>query len=282
MAEKLLVESLPGDDEQPLMDLDEPLKAESSGALSAVDLQEHLSTIIQHMPFYIEAHFLSYLNFLRIGDFQGALVSLDRFIDYRFTLNSGPAKALGQTNSMVRAALHSQFGFHHQALLEIQQGIPFAQACRDDACLSYMLSSLHRLTVTLGREQLPESYDTLPNEKSILDILSSRTRQLEQHHLHVVSLLAKVQWALEQGKIPTFVFHTLQTASSIVAYRGMNDLFATVELVRAGAWEVYGNRRMADSAIQQVLSTDCGNYRAEDVSLALSKRAMMVRKKMIK
>ncbi|OAJ39719.1 hypothetical protein BDEG_23547 [Batrachochytrium dendrobatidis JEL423] len=173
------------------------------------------------------------------------------------------------------AAVHSEMGQHMEALEFVSDALRYARFVGDDTCLSYILMWLDRLTWKLGRDTMCNKYGNMPNEEEILDTLAERTQRFGQHQLQVLSHLRNATWRLMNGKSPILVFHSVQIATSLVNHhRGLEALVSTVELTKAGIWEIYGNTQSARAAIQQVLIVNQKEYSANDLSMAYSKNAL--------
>ncbi|KAH6561508.1 hypothetical protein BASA50_011218 [Batrachochytrium salamandrivorans] len=237
-------------------------------------LQKELLRIMKSLPQLSKPYYLSYLNHLRSGELHTALFELRRFIDYS-VVNAFNRIPL-QYASLNLAAVHAGLGHHTEAMEYISDALRCARTNRDDVCLSYVLMWLDRITSQLGREATINKYGGMPSEEEILDTLARRTERLEQHHLRALSHLRNARWRLLNGKSPALVFHSIQIAASVVAhYPGLESLVSTVELCKAGVWEVYGSKRSSYMAIQQILLEDNTSFNPNDMSMAFSKCALM-------
>ncbi|KAL5035598.1 hypothetical protein BDV3_005489 [Batrachochytrium dendrobatidis] len=245
----------------------------SSGLPTPHDIQQELQHILKCLSNLAKSHYLSYLNHLRSGEIYRALEDLRRFIDYSVVGDTN--KIPFQYVSLNMAAVHSEMGQHMEALEFVSDALRYARFVGDDTCLSYILMWLDRLTWKLGRDTMCNKYGNMPNEEEILDTLAERTQRFGQHQLQVLSHLRNATWRLMNGKSPILVFHSVQIATSLVNHhRGLEALVSTVELTKAGIWEIYGNTQSARAAIQQVLIVNQKEYSANDLSMAYSKNAL--------
>ena len=239
----------------------------SSGLPLPSVLHSQLTRIATHLSGLAKLHYISYMNYLRSGELEMALGCLRRFFDYSL---ANDEKTPLQYAALNIAALFTRLDYPEEALEAIYQGIPIARDTRDEECLSFLLSWLHRLT----KHWDDSTYlNARPTEKQILDSLTNRSEALQQHYLHALSLLRKVKWGLENGKPPAYVFQALQIAESVVTLNGLDGILSMLELTKSNAWEHYGNKHMATMSLRQVLEGHFTAATSEDVSLAYAQMA---------
>lgn len=80
-----------------------------------------------------------------------------------------------------------------------------------------------------------------PSEWNMLEALSTRTQNLNQHVLQVTCELGKAKWGLKNGQGPSFVYESIQSAKKLVSQYGLSLQGVTCKLMQIGAWEIYGN-----------------------------------------
>ncbi|KAI8927699.1 hypothetical protein BC831DRAFT_412582 [Entophlyctis helioformis] len=255
------------------------LLEQSSGMPAPRELQEQLQQIAEALPGQAKIHYLAYLNCLRSGEHEGALVALSRFVDtggIKVDMADGGNRQIPLHYAALNlATLYTRLGYPQMALVAVNQAIPYARQAHAEECLSFLLSWLQRLNTDWGREHASSVYGTMPTEKQALDTLTDRTRRLGQHALNAVSYLRKAEWGLVHGKSPVYVFHALQVAQTVIEQYGLDGMAATAEIVRAGVWEVYGNPRMTRAAVHHVLHGGAEETSADDLSLAYAKSAWL-------
>uniref|UniRef100_A0A8C2UC67 Anaphase-promoting complex subunit 5 n=1 Tax=Coturnix japonica TaxID=93934 RepID=A0A8C2UC67_COTJA len=126
------------------------LKNDETKALSPVSLQKELNNLLKFNPDFAEAHYLSYLNSLRVHDVFSSTHSLLHYFD-RLILTGAESKSNGDEGygrslryaALNLAALHCRFGHYQQAELALQEAIRIAQESNDHVCLQHCLSWLH-------------------------------------------------------------------------------------------------------------------------------------------
>lgn len=178
-------------------------------ALRPTELQQRLKEITQDIPFYTQAHILSYMNNLRVQDFYNAVDAFHRAYDRSATRsntattnNTSTETTQATTNvkgnkglqysSLNLAILHIQFNHFSEALASLRECVMLAQEAGDKFCL-----------------QLAQSWLCLLDKKYVLLCETSVTNQLENSSVHAVSLGVQfiVNVAVASGKIyrPSFI-----------------------------------------------------------------------------
>uniref|UniRef100_A0A9L0R9Q0 Anaphase-promoting complex subunit 5 n=1 Tax=Equus caballus TaxID=9796 RepID=A0A9L0R9Q0_HORSE len=122
------------------------LKNDETKALTPASLQKELNNLLKFNPDFAEAHYLSYLNNLRVQDVFSSTHSLLHYFD-RLILTGAESKSNGEEGygrslryaALNLAALHCRFGHYQQAELALQEAIRIAQESNDHVCLQHCL-----------------------------------------------------------------------------------------------------------------------------------------------
>ncbi|CAG02518.1 unnamed protein product, partial [Tetraodon nigroviridis] len=144
------------------------LKNDENKALKPAELQKELNNMLKFNPDFAEAHYLNYLNSLRVQDIFLSAHSLLHYFD-RLILSGNEGKSNGDDGygrslryaALNLASLHCRFGHYHQADLALQEAIRIAQESNDHVCLQHCLSWLYTL------EQMRGSDSTVLTEDSV-------------------------------------------------------------------------------------------------------------------
>lgn len=149
-------------------------------ALSPIELQKRLNEITKDIPFYTQAHILSYMNSLRVRDFYNSLDSFHCAYD-RCSARSVVTAVATDTNTknnkglqyscLNLGILHVQFGHYEEAVRCLRESIMLAQEGGDKICL-----------------QMAQSWLCLLDNKYVLLCESSVTNQMENAAINFVSL----------------------------------------------------------------------------------------------
>ncbi|KAK8401822.1 hypothetical protein O3P69_001135 [Scylla paramamosain] len=126
------------------------LQFNETAALSPHLLQTKIKQLVKQNPDMAEAHYLSYLNCLRVKEFSGAVHSLLRTYDGQLTPRE-PGRVEDQSRgfryaAMNLAALHAHFGHKKAGLFVLKEAIRLAQEVSDHVCLQHALSWLYTLS----------------------------------------------------------------------------------------------------------------------------------------
>lgn len=139
------------------------LENDETKAMSPTELQERLRDVARDIPFYTQAHILSYMNSLRIRDFFNAMDAFHSAYDRTATRGNTQTKLMSeqaqpilpnsnnkglQYSSLNLAILHVQFGHTQEALASLKECIMLAQEAGDRICLQLAQSWLCLLDST--------------------------------------------------------------------------------------------------------------------------------------
>lgn len=249
------------------------LQHNESEALSPTKLQEKITDMLKSNPDIAEAHFLSYLNNLRVREYCTAVHNLYHYFDRNNTLSGGNAMQINSKNreednisrryaALNLAALHFRFGHRDESLAALKEAISMAQETNDHVCLQHALSWQHRIeepgsarTASLMAQSIGKSLDlTLPN------ITSLGIQALARHN------------AFATAK-PASVFDFL-LKSDILNCQHSQSHFMCVSYAQKGAlWNMYGKRENSSMSSQLVLNLDTSDsgiyHNGESVCISL-------------
>ncbi|XP_029426766.1 anaphase-promoting complex subunit 5 isoform X2 [Rhinatrema bivittatum] len=243
------------------------LKSDENKALPPASLQKELNNLLKFNPDFAEAHYLSYLNSLRVQDVFSSTHSLLHYFD-RLILTGAESKSNGEDGygrslryaALNLAALHCRFGHYQQAELALQEAIRIAQESNDHVCLQHCLSWLYILEQKKGSEScvllehvkktvhfgLPGCFAAA---SEVLKHLKERFPPNSQHAKLWMLFDQKIQFdkAMNDGK-----YHV---AESLVA--GIAALNSTEGLYRKAIVLKAQNQTSEAHRILQILLTHC-------------------------
>nr|CAI5862934.1 unnamed protein product [Callosobruchus analis] len=126
-------------------------------ALPPQELHKRITNILESNPDLVGAHFLSYLNYLRVDEFCGAMSSLlhcfDASLDPNVKYYNDEKSKRHRFAALNLAILHYHFGHVEEALAALKESIKISQEANDNVCLQHALSWLYRLT-TVNEDKL--------------------------------------------------------------------------------------------------------------------------------
>ncbi|KAK4872855.1 hypothetical protein RN001_014884 [Aquatica leii] len=212
-------------------------------AFSPKDLGKHIKNLLKTNPDLAEAHFLNYLNYLRVKEFCGAISSLYHCFD-KSSFVDAKGNVDEQSKGFRFAALNLAvlyFHFHHkeEALAALKEAIMLAQQANDNVCLQHALSWLYCLT-PLNKDKLLEH--------SIL-----KSIDLNLPYIISLGIQSFVQYAGISGGRPKYIFETITKSDIGNCQHAYSDLTCSSYAQKSGMWLFYGKSEMSSLWSQLLL-----------------------------
>ncbi|TRY65613.1 hypothetical protein DNTS_015216 [Danionella cerebrum] len=226
------------------------LKNDENKAMSPAKLQDELNNILKFNPDFAEAHYLSYLNSLRVQDIYISTHSLLHYFD-RLILSSGEGKSNGDEGYgrslryavLNIASLHCRFGHYQQADLALQEAIRIAQEANDHVCLQHCLSWLYTL------EQMRGSDTVVLTEDSV---------KIAAHfclpYLASLGIQSLVQQGAQQGIAANKLLDALRGTDILHWKQSLSELIEISLAQTTSIWRMYGKSTMARQQAQLLLN----------------------------
>ena len=249
------------------------LQTAECAALPPAELQAEVARILASCPALPEAHFLSYLNCLRVRDVAGAEHAL-------YASFAQPADRLAPKASQEEvskgfryaalnlAAFHSRLGHTEEAMAGVREATTMAQEAADHTCLQHVLSLLYR---TVGGEE----------RRRLVERCIGRCSDLSLSYLASLGIQAASQHALATAAGPEQVLELLTRSDVLNCQHSIAELQAVSYMCKAAAWGQYGRPGLAASLAQLLLQTNtadparAGNhYSGEPTAIALATVAL--------
>ena len=239
------------------------LQTNEADALSPKDLQFEISRILKSNPGLSEAHFLAYLNCLRVKEVAGAVHNLygsctqqDEGYPLRPGVDDG-SKGF-RFAALNLASYHVRMSHKEEAMSAIKEAITMAQEASDHSCLQHVLSLLHRISDHAEKQRLIERCVTKCGELQLTYLTSLGHLSLASHLVTAPGLSrARVNDVLE----------LVARSDLINCQHSITELQAASSLVKSTVWSVYGRPGLAVTLAQLHLqqTANCG----ESTALAL-------------
>lgn len=226
------------------------LKNDESKALSPVLLQKELNNLLKFNPDFAEAHYLSYLNSLRVQDVFSSTHSLLHYFD-RLILTGAESKSNGDEGygrslryaALNLAALHCRFGHYHQAELALQEAIRIAQESSDHVCLQHCLSWLYILKSRKG------------NDTSVLlEHSVKKAVHFGLPYLASLGIQSLVQQRAFAGKTADKLMDALKDSDLLHWKHSLSELIDISTAQKTAIWRLCGQSTMALQQAQMLLS----------------------------
>ncbi|XP_016058542.1 PREDICTED: anaphase-promoting complex subunit 5 isoform X2 [Miniopterus natalensis] len=225
------------------------LKNDETKALPPASLQKELNNLLKFNPDFAEAHYLSYLNNLRVQDVFSSTHSLLHYFD-RLILTGAESKSNGEEGygrslryaALNLAALHCRFGHYQQAELALQEAIRIAQESNDHVCLQHCLSWLY----VLGQKR-SDSYVLL--EHSV-----KKAVHFGLPYLASLGIQSLVQQRAFAGKTANKLMDALKDSDLLHWKHSLSELIDISIAQKTAIWRLYGRSTMALQQAQMLLS----------------------------
>ncbi|EZA49509.1 anaphase-promoting complex subunit 5 [Ooceraea biroi] len=230
------------------------LQTDEHKALPPIELQALIHDLLKSTPYNADAHYLSYLNCIRVSDFCGAVNSLYHCFDRLAPLeNRSTPEDRSRTfryAALNLAVLHAQFNHKEVALYALKEAIKLAQEAGDNVCLQLAHSWISYLT---NEENKGPLIERSVGKASLLGITHTTGLSLISHAHH---------YALE-AKSPPQVFDILMKSDMLNCQHSMSDLMSITFAEKSALWAYYGKTEMASLCAQLLLLHNAGDKKQQ-------------------
>ncbi|KAG8222193.1 hypothetical protein J437_LFUL001285 [Ladona fulva] len=221
------------------------IETDEGSALPPPVLQERMHDLLKANPKCAEAHYLCYLNCMRVREFCGAVHSLHHCFDRSTVVADSKGITQDEKNKGFRyaalnlAALHAQFGHKKQARNVLQEAIKIAHEANDNVCLQHALTWLYKLADS--------------NKKLLIQRSISKSNDLGLMYLASLGMQSLAQYNGLNGKKPSAVFELLTESDGLNCQHSLGELTASSYAQKAALWNLYGKTEMASLSSQLLL-----------------------------
>ncbi|XP_042236488.1 anaphase-promoting complex subunit 5-like [Homarus americanus] len=219
------------------------LQFSETAALSPPDLQEKIRQLVRQNPDLAEAHYLSYLNCVRVKEFSGAVHSLLRTYDgHLMQRDSGRMEDQGRGfryAALNLAALHAQFGHKKAGLAVLKEAIRLAQESSDHVCLQHALAWLYTLSPTHKAQLMRRSM--------------VKSCELSLSYLRSLGRLNHAAQLAHTRATPAYLLQSIVRAEALNCQHSLVSLQHGAWALRAALWANWGVSTMTSLASQLLL-----------------------------
>ncbi|XP_043461028.1 anaphase-promoting complex subunit 5 [Leptopilina heterotoma] len=229
------------------------LQTDEHKALPPAELQALVRELLTCSPYYAEAHYLSYLNCLRVNEYCGALESLyhcfDRLAPLENRSTSEDRSRTFRYAALNLAALHAQFNHKDVARSALKEAIMTAQEAGDNVCLQLAHAWMYHLT----------------DEKKgpLIERSVGKACMLGISHTISLGLIASAHNSAMEGENPQQVFETLMKSDIVNCQHSMIDLMSMTLTEKAALWAYYGKTEMSSICSQLLLLHNTGEKKQQ-------------------
>lgn len=219
------------------------LQFTETAALSPPDLQEKIRQLVKQNPDLAEAHYLSYLNCIRVKEFSGAVHSLLRTYDgHLIPRDSNRVEDQGRGfryAALNLAALHAQFGHKKAGLAVLKEAIRLAQESSDHVCLQHALAWLYTLSPTHKAQLMRRSM--------------VKSSELSLSYLRSLGRLNHAAQLAHTRATPAYLLQSIVRAEALNCQHSLVSLQHGAWALRAALWANWGVSTMTALASQLLL-----------------------------
>nr|XP_023020876.1 anaphase-promoting complex subunit 5 [Leptinotarsa decemlineata] len=212
-------------------------------ALPPKELLKRIKEILKSNPDLSGAHFLSYLNYLRVDEYCGALDSLlhcfDRNVDPDLKSFNDEKSRRVRFASLNLAILHYHFGHTEEALTALKESIKISQQTNDNVCLQQALSWLYLLTNV--------------NEDKLMIHCILKSSELRLSYTASLALQTFGQYGCLHNQETYEIFETLAKSDMINCQHNYKDLISNNHAIKSSLWQLYGKTEMSSLWSQLLL-----------------------------
>ena len=242
----------------------ELLQSSEANAHNPEQIDQLTQAILRDNPDLSQAHFLSYLNCLRVKDYCEAINNLRKCfsgtsalanksqLDY---MQSGSLTNIEDSNRGYRyaalniAALHARFNHKEEATAALREAIMMAQESNDHVCLQHALSWLYRIQPEAERLKLIERCISKSQELG-LSYLQSLGEQALSLFTAIVGLSS-----------PSVVMDILTRSDMLNCQHSITELVTSSYSQKSAFWSMYGRSHMSSTLSQLLLNLDNTGHR---------------------
>lgn len=226
------------------------LQTDEHKALPPMELQALVQDLLKSNPYNADAHYLSYLNCIRVNDFCGAVDSLYHCFDRLAPLeNRSTPEDRSRTfryAALNLAVLHAQFNHKEVAQYALKEAIKLAQEAGDNVCLQLAHSWISYL---MSKENRGPLIERSVGKASLLGIT----------HTTGLSLISHAHSYALEAKNPPQVFDILMKSDMLNCQHSMSDLMSITFAEKSALWAYFGKTEMASLCAQLLLLHNTGD-----------------------
>lgn len=225
------------------------LQMDEHKAMSPVDLQILIRKLLRSSPCYAEAHYLSYLNCLRINEYCSAIDSLYHCFD-RLAPSENRSTPEDKSRTLRYAALnlavlHAHFNHKKVSQEALKEAIMMAQEAGDNVCLQLAHAWMYYLT---------------SNKKGpLIERSVGKASMLGITYTTGLGLIAYAHNSALEAKHPSQVFETLMKSDVLNCQHSMIDLMSMTYAEKSALWAYYGKMELSSVCAQLLLLHNTGN-----------------------
>ncbi|KAF3423832.1 hypothetical protein E2986_00315 [Frieseomelitta varia] len=216
------------------------IQTDEHKAMPPAELQSLVRELLSCSPYYAEAHYLSYLNCLRVNEYCGAIDSLYHCFD-----RLAPLENRSTPEDKSQFMLLSHFRLREVAQAALKEAIMMAQEAGDNVCLQLAHAWMYHLT---SKQKGP-----------LIERSVGKASMLGITHTTGLGLIAYAHNSALEAKNPSQVFETLMKSDVLNCQHSMIDLMSMTYAEKSALWAYYGKTEMSSVCAQLLLLHNTGD-----------------------
>ncbi|KAI8376248.1 anaphase-promoting complex subunit 5-domain-containing protein [Radiomyces spectabilis] len=234
----------------------ESLEKTGDSSLPADKLDRYLDFIERQAPDLARIHQVRFLNYIRIGEYEGAVALAHRFFDIFLLKDHEP---FFQYALLQMGIVEAQFGHHAKAKVLFEESLTIARQLQDEDCLNQLLSWLRFIERETSKDTTTSSYPAfVPNRET-----SDKHNVL---YLQTIDKLTQARDMLRRGDAPSSVFEALYQSAIQGALNEQHHITQAQYLLKAVMWKYYGNNALSTAYMK--IAMDFEDAPADDLEQA--------------
>ncbi|KAI0204259.1 anaphase-promoting complex subunit 5-domain-containing protein [Astrocystis sublimbata] len=220
------------------------------------------------------AHYLSYLEAWRAGDYATSFDYLHRYFDYTMQNRD---RSFYQYALMNLAVLQADFGCHKEAISAMLETVSTARENRDMTCLNFSLNWLFhfgRAHPEVTRDI--ESKSQLGTGKESLAFLRNRAKETGTWPLWSSALMSEAKMCLSHGESIATALEHLVRSSQILVERNMKNMVGSQLSINIALWDRLGVAYLSATTCEVFLQCYARHSIFDDALKITSRQASML------
>ncbi|KAI9263282.1 anaphase-promoting complex subunit 5-domain-containing protein [Phascolomyces articulosus] len=219
-------------------------------------LHKYLNFLQSHAPDIRKIDQVRFLNYIRTGEYQGALTSLHRFFDYCLLSTETP---MYQYALLSLGVLEAKFGHAQQALAALDEALDIARENQDENCLNEVLSWIR--FIKGNDSSLTDQYPMY----SLADESNPNVAYLE-----CLDKLSRAREMIRHGDSANKVLEAIHSSTVQGSLANIDYLNKLEYLTKAIVWNLYGDRVQAKVYLDIALDIEQGDVDSIEKTFVLA------------
>ncbi|KAG2219470.1 hypothetical protein INT45_008118 [Circinella minor] len=195
-------------------------------------LHKYLNFLQSNAPDIRKIDQVRFLNYIRTGEYQGALTSLHRFFDYCLLSTETP---MYQYALLSLGVLEAKFGHSQQALAALDEALDIARENQDENCLNEVLSWIRFI----------KGNDSSLTDQYPMYSIADESSNPNVAYIECLDKLSRAKEMIQRGDSANKVFEAIHSSTVQASLANIDYLNKLEYLMKTIVWNLYGDRVQA-------------------------------------